>query len=101
MPPRPWPSRPRRSPPASWRSEGGSRVTYVQSIVIQRHGGPEVLTLQERELKPLQSHEALIRIATVGVNYVDVYWRSGFDPQSLPLVPGLEAAGVVEAVGAG
>lgn len=73
----------------------------AQSIVIQRHGGPEVLTLQERELKPLQSHEALIRIATVGVNFVDVYWRSGFDPQALPFVPGLEAACVVEAIGAG
>lgn len=76
-------------------------MTRVKSIVIQHHGGPEVLTLQELELKPLQSHEVLVRIATIGVNYVDVYWRTGFDPQPLPLVPGLEAAGVVEAVGAG
>lgn len=74
-------------------------MANVKSIVIKRHGGPEVLALQDRELKPLESGEALIRIAVVGVNFVDIYWRKGFDSQPLPLVPGLEAAGVVEAVG--
>lgn len=76
-------------------------MTTIKSIVIERHGGPEVLTLQERELKQPQRGEALIRIAAIGVNFVDIYWRTGFDPQPLPLVPGLEAAGVVEAVGEG
>lgn len=74
-------------------------MTKVKSVVIERHGGPEVLTLQERELKPLARGEALIRIAAIGVNFVDIYWRTGFDPQPLPLVPGLEASGVVEAIG--
>ena len=76
-------------------------MANVKSIVIERHGGPEVLALQERELKPIEGGEALIRIAAIGVNFVDIYWRTGFDPQPLPLVPGLEASGVVEAVGEG
>jgi len=73
-------------------------MVKVKAVVVERYGGPEVLTLQERELKPLASGEALIRIAMIGVSYADIYWRTGFDPQPLPLVPGLEASGVVEAV---
>lgn len=75
-------------------------MTHVKSIVIERNGGPEVLSLQTRELPSLASNEVLVRIKFVGVNFVDIYWRTGFDPQFLPFVPGLEAAGIVEEIGA-
>lgn len=73
----------------------------IKTILIEQHGGPEVLVLRERELRQAQKGEALVRIKAIGVNFVDIYWRTGFDPQPLPLVPGLEAAGIVEAVGEG
>lgn len=60
-----------------------------------------MLSVQEVHLKRPQTGEALVRISAVGVNLVDIYWRTGFDPQPLPLIPGLEAAGLVAVVGEG
>lgn len=70
----------------------------MKAIVIEQYGGPEALSLQEVSVKQPQTGEVLVRISAVGVNFVDIYWRTGFDPQPLPLIPGLEAAGVVEAI---
>ncbi|MYM22194.1 zinc-binding dehydrogenase [Duganella sp. FT135W] len=57
--------------------------------------------MRVRELKRVEAGEALVRIAKIGVNFADIYRRTGFDPQPLPFIPGLEAAGMVEEVGAG
>jgi NADPH:quinone reductase len=74
-------------------------VTRV--IRIQTTGGPDVLEHAEFELAPPASGEVRVRHTAVGVNFVDCYQRSGLYPVELPAVLGVEAAGVVEAVGDG
>lgn len=69
------------------------------AIRVHEHGGPEVLRWEEVELPPLAPHEARVRHAAVGLNYIDVYYRTGRYPLELPHGLGLEGAGVVEAVG--
>jgi NADPH2:quinone reductase len=76
-----------------------SRMTKV--ILIQRTGGPEVLTYDFVELRPPGPGEARVRHAAIGVNFIDTYHRSGLYAVPLPAVLGVEAAGTVEAVGAG
>lgn len=73
----------------------------VKAIVVEQFGDAHQLVLREHEVTLPAKGEALIRIAAIGVNFVDIYWRTGADPQQLPLVPGLEASGVVEMVGPG
>jgi NADPH2:quinone reductase len=70
-------------------------------IRIYEHGGPEVMRWEDVELGPPGPGEARIRHTAVGLNYTDVYSRSGLYPAPLPTGLGNEAAGVVEAVGAG
>jgi NADPH:quinone reductase len=57
------------------------------------------MRLVELDLKPPAAGEALVRIEAIGVNFIDVYHRSGLYPLEAPFTPGTEAAGVVEAVG--
>lgn len=64
-------------------------------------GGPEVLEFKEVTLGKPGPGEALVRHHAVGLNYIDTYQRSGLYPMQLPCGLGLEAAGVVEAVGEG
>lgn len=74
----------------------------VKAMRVHRHGGPEVLTLEDIEIGEPGPGEILVRNRAIGVNFVDTYLRSGaFAPPSLPFVPGKEAAGEVLAVGAG
>lgn len=70
-------------------------------VTIAAQGGPEVMTLEEAELPPPGEGEVQIEQAAIGLNYMDVYQRSGMYPLSLPSPLGLEAAGTVTAVGAG
>ena len=85
----------RHSDPAS------AAATRTNAIVVDRHGGPEVLVFREIELPPPRPGEVRIRHSVIGVNYIDVYTRTGsFDLLRPPGVPGMEAAGVIEAVGA-
>lgn len=72
-----------------------------KAIRIHQTGGPEVLTLEEVALAAPGAGEARVRQTAVGVNYVDVYHRTGVYPLPLPTGVGVEAAGVVEEVGAG
>ncbi|WP_243304831.1 quinone oxidoreductase family protein [Geothrix oryzisoli] len=64
-------------------------------------GGPEVLQWVEADLPDPGPGEVRLRHTAIGVNYIDVYHRSGAYPVPLPAVPGFEAAGVVEALGPG
>ncbi|HEX2915357.1 MAG TPA: quinone oxidoreductase [Chloroflexia bacterium] len=73
----------------------------MQAIQITKLGGPETLLLTELARPEPKAGEALVRIKVAGVNYVDTYHRTGLYPVELPFVPGVEAAGVVEAVGEG
>ena len=70
-------------------------------IQIQATGGPEVLRWVEAPLPAPGPGEVRIRHRAIGVNFIDVYHRSGAYPMPLPAVPGFEAAGVVEARGPG
>lgn len=73
----------------------------MRAIVITENGGPEVLTAGERPDPEPGPGEVLIDVAAAGVNFIDVYFRTGAYPQKLPYTPGVEAAGTVAAVGEG
>ena len=72
----------------------------THAIRIYTTGGPEVLTWEAVEVPAPGPDEAVVVQTAVGVNFIDVYHRTGFYPlPSMPSVIGTEAAGVVEAVG--
>ena len=73
----------------------------MKVIQINRYGGPEVLEWRDVPETPPGPGQALIRQTAIGLNFIDIYQRSGLYPLSLPAGLGMEAAGVVEAVGAG
>lgn len=74
----------------------------VRAVRIHEYGGPEVLRYDEVEVGDPAAGQARIRHTAVGLNYIDTYHRTGlYSVPSLPAVIGMEAAGVVEAVGAG
>ena len=70
-------------------------------IRIHRYGGPEVLRWEEVPPGDPGRGEVLIRHTAIGLNFIDVYERTGLYKGALPVVPGREAAGVVEEVGRG
>jgi len=73
----------------------------VRAIQIRQHGGPEVMQLVDLPVGEPGPGEARIRHHAIGVNFLDVYFRTGLYASQLPLVLGGEGAGVIEAVGAG
>jgi NADPH2:quinone reductase len=73
----------------------------VMAIRIHETGGPEVLRWEEVEVGRPAAGEARVRQSAVGLNFIDVYHRSGLYKLPLPAVPGSEGAGVVEEVGPG
>lgn len=73
----------------------------VQAIVVERAGGPEVLELQERPTPELGPGQVRVDVAAAGVNFIDIYKRSGTYPMTFPFVAGSEGAGRVSAVGEG
>jgi NADPH2:quinone reductase len=73
-----------------------------KAIRIYETGGPDVLRWESYEPGQPAAGEALVRHEAVGLNFIDVYHRTGTYPlPSLPAIPGMEGAGIVEAVGAG
>lgn len=72
------------------------------AIRVHENGGPEVLKSEEISVPAPAANEVLLRQTAVGLNFIDVYYRTGLypAPDGLPFIPGNEAAGVVEAVGA-
>ena len=73
----------------------------TQAVRFHAPGGPEVLKLEELDLQPPAAGEVRIRHTAIGLNFQDIYARSGQYPFPLPSGLGTEAAGVVEAVGDG
>jgi NADPH:quinone reductase len=71
----------------------------VRAIQVRRTGGAEVLESHDVADPEPGSGEARVRLDVAGVNFIDVYHRTGLYPKSLPFTPGVEGAGVVEAVG--
>src|SRR6266545_987800 len=74
----------------------------MKAIRVHAHGGPESLRFEEVPDPVPAEGQALVRIEAAGVNFIDVYHRTGlYKVASLPFTPGQEAAGTVEAVGPG
>ncbi len=71
------------------------------AIRVHQTGGPEVLRWDEVDVKEPGRGQARVRHTAVGLNYIDTYHRTGLYPAELPMTPGMEGAGVVEAVGEG
>ena len=71
------------------------------AIRFYEHGGPEVLRTEEFDPGKPSAHEVQVRQSAIGVNYIDVYDRTGLYPVTLPSGLGREAAGVVAALGRG
>ncbi|RWD75069.1 quinone oxidoreductase [Mesorhizobium sp.] len=74
-----------------------------KAIRIHANGGPEVLAYEDADPGQPGEGQILIRHTAIGLNFIDVYYRSGLypPPGGLPLIPGSEAAGVVLALGTG
>ena len=71
------------------------------AIRIHETGGPEVLVWDEVEVGEPGPGQVKIRQAAAGLNFIDVYHRTGLYPQRMPFTPGVEGAGTVESVGEG
>lgn len=72
-----------------------------KAIRIHKTGGPEVMQYEDVNLGEPGAGEARVRHHAIGLNYIDVYFRTGLYPSTLPAGIGMEGAGVVEAIGAG
>ena len=73
----------------------------VKAIRIEQNGGPEEMKLVDVDLPELGEFDVLVRHEAVGLNYIDVYFRTGLYPQEMPGKIGMEGSGVVEAIGSG
>jgi NADPH:quinone reductase len=71
----------------------------MKAIRIHEHGGPEVLRYEEVADPEPAGGNAIVRVAAAGVNFIDVYHRTGLYPQKLPVTLGQEGGGVVVSVG--
>ena len=76
-------------------------TTTAQAIRIRANGGPEVLKLEEVPVPAPNAGEVTIRQQAIGLNFIDIYFRTGLYPTPFPSGLGFEGAGIVEAVGDG
>jgi NADPH:quinone reductase-like Zn-dependent oxidoreductase len=90
-----------RGHPAAHPERPGEDEPMPKAIRIHQTGGPEVMQWEEVTVGDPGPGEARVRHHAVGLNYIDVYFRVGLYPQPLPAGLGMEAAGVIEAVGPG
>ncbi len=72
----------------------------MNAIQVQKHGGPEVLTLVDIPVPKPKPHEAVVKVSAAGVNFIDVYLREGRYPSPLPFISGQEGSGIVSEIGA-
>jgi NADPH2:quinone reductase len=73
----------------------------AKTVIIEEPGGPEQLKIVDRAVGEPGPGEVRIRHTACGLNFIDVYQRSGLYPMEMPAALGMEAAGVIEAVGDG
>src|SRR5439155_5706834 len=79
---------------------GGRVGTQIKAIRVHEKGGPEVMRFEDAPDPEVGAGEVLIRVRAIGVNFADHLMRIGAYPAGdPPIIPGLEAAGVVERVG--
>ena len=73
----------------------------MKAVRVHKYGGPEVLVIDDIPLPEPKAGEARVKIEAIGVNFIDIYQRTGLYPLQTPFTSGSEAAGVVDAVGEG
>jgi NADPH2:quinone reductase len=73
----------------------------MKAIRVQETGGPEKLQIQDVAIPSPGPGQARVKVHAAGVNYIDVYFRTGLYRTPMPFTPGMEASGVVDAVGEG
>ena len=71
----------------------------TKAIRVHQHGGPEQTLWEDVEVGEPGPGQVRLRQTAVGLNFIDVYHRTGLYPQPLPFIPGVEGAGIVESVG--
>ena len=71
----------------------------MKAIRVHQHGGPEVLSYEDALDPSPAPDQAVVKIDAAGVNFIDIYFRTGLYKTDLPFTNGQEAAGVVTAVG--
>ena len=71
----------------------------MKAVRVHKYSGPEVLTLEEIPLPEPKAGEARVKIEAIGVNFIDIYQRTGLYPLQTPFILGTEGAGIVDAVG--
>src|ERR687889_1361813 len=73
----------------------------MKAIRVNKQGGPEILSYEDVEVTEPGEGEARVKLAASGVNFIDIYQRTGLYPRETPFTLGLEGAGEIEAVGEG
>jgi NADPH2:quinone reductase len=73
----------------------------MRAIVVRTCGGPDALELQEIATPTPGAGQALVKVAAAGVNFIDVYYRTGLYKAAPPITLGMEGSGTVEAIGSG
>ena len=71
----------------------------MKAVRVHQHGGPEVLTYEDVPEPQPKPDQAVVKIDVAGINFIDIYFRTGLYKADLPFIAGQEAAGVVTAVG--
>jgi NADPH2:quinone reductase len=73
----------------------------MRTIRVHKYGGPEVLTHEDIAVPEPKTGEARVKIEAIGLNFIDIYQRTGLYPLQTPFTLGMEGAGIVDAVGDG
>jgi len=73
----------------------------MKAIRVHETGGPEKLAYEDVPIPSPGPGQALVKIGSIGLNFIDVYFRTGLYKSALPFTPGMEAAGTVESTGEG
>lgn len=71
----------------------------MKAIRVEAYGGPDQLVYKDVEKPEPQPDQALVKLDAIGINFIDVYHRTGLYPLPVPFTPGSEAAGTVESIG--
>jgi NADPH:quinone reductase len=73
----------------------------MKAVRMHKYGGPEVLTMDDIPVPEPKAGEARVKIEAIGVNFIDIYQRTGLYPIQTPFTLGSEGTGIVDAVGSG
>src|SRR3954470_17850356 len=92
----------RRPPPLVFKfSLTPALVEMVKAVRVHSTGGPDVLRYEEVPIPTPGAGQVLVRIKAIGINFIEVYQRTGLYQVKVPFIPGSEAAGVVDRLGEG